>query len=458
MKLLILLLISSSIFASTYRIKIASIFSTQIRKELSNKGIDFGHGSGNAIDIFTSLPKVKLESIISYPFEVIEVEKSRPYNQKKKSINDYYDYAETVQALRQLEANHSQYAKVYNLNERYEAETTVDGNSIMALKVGKNPNAIEAKAKIIFIGQHHARELMTHHAVMDIASKLLAELSQKKENALETIESSSVWFVPVVNPDGLNYVFNRNNMWRKNRRLNDNGTYGVDLNRNYQFEWGTCGSNSSTPSSDIYKGSHAHSEIEVALMDKLNEELKAQYVISFHSSGDEVLYPYVCHKNQIITDQDVYYDLKDRLASHLGYGKRYASSSGEDFEHHFNKHGSLSFLLEIGKSFQPRFSTYKSTVKPKILKILPFLVNELKTGFVTFEVKYKNNQAQSGVKIDIAQAPLKLKEVRITDTNGQLMRKVNQSVIDVTLSKDGKTKSLQVKLPTRQSQKVNITF
>ena len=54
--------------------------------------------------------------------------------------------------------------------------------------------------------------------------------------------------------------------WRKNRRRNAGGSYGVDLNRNYPFGWSfTCGG-STTETSSNYRGTQAASEPEVRTM------------------------------------------------------------------------------------------------------------------------------------------------------------------------------------------------
>ena len=208
----------------------------------------------------------------------------------------------------------------------------------------------------------------------------------------------------------------------------------------------------------------AASEIETQVMDRFAAELTPQYLISYHSSGNEVLFPYVCHKNTVITDQDVYYSLRDRLAQHIGFGKRYASSSGEDFEHHFHRYGSLSFLLEIGKEFQPSFKTYQNTVWPNVKKVLPFLLKELKSSMLTVKVIDEEGIALKGATVLIKEQPLLQNEVRVTNARGVLKRKLNaqsnQYWIKVALSgylgqklpvkiDEGKNKEIVVELVKR---------
>jgi len=69
-----------------------------------------------------------------------------------------------------------------------------------------------------------------------------------------------------MNPDGLAYVWSTDNMWRKNRKLNPGGSYGVDLNRNYPIGWNFSCGGSSVETSETYKGISAASEPEIQTM------------------------------------------------------------------------------------------------------------------------------------------------------------------------------------------------
>jgi hypothetical protein len=79
------------------------------------------------------------------------------------------------------------------------------------------------------------------------------------------MDQVDVYLVPIMNPDGYEYSWTTNRLWRKNRR--DNGmfpvpSWGVDLNRNWDDHWGLVGS-SKWPTSDTYMGPSAASEPEV---------------------------------------------------------------------------------------------------------------------------------------------------------------------------------------------------
>ena len=109
-----------------------------------------------------------------------------------------------------------------------------------------------------------------------------------------------MWFIPVVNPDG--YVYNESiepnggGMHRKNRRDTNcgNGTSrGVDLNRNFGYNWGENDIGSSpNPCSDVYRGESSFSEPETqALRDFiLNHNFKN--VLNFHTYANTYIHPF----------------------------------------------------------------------------------------------------------------------------------------------------------------------
>ena len=47
------------------------------------------------------------------------------------------------------------------------------------------------------------------------------------------LDNLDVYIVPIVNVDGYIYTWTNNRLWRKNRRDNGGGVFGVDINRNW---------------------------------------------------------------------------------------------------------------------------------------------------------------------------------------------------------------------------------
>ncbi len=106
------------------------------------------------------------------------------------------------------------------------------------------------------------------------------------------VNNYELYFVPMVNPDGHVYVENNNygnpnNWWRKNRRDNGNGIYGVDLNRNYSYKWGYDNIGSSgNPSSQTYRGPSPFSEPETTAIRNLMVATPFKFALDYHSYGE----------------------------------------------------------------------------------------------------------------------------------------------------------------------------
>jgi len=103
----------------------------------------------------------------------------------------------------------------------------------------------------------------------------------------------NVHYVPIVNPDGYVFAWTNNRMWRKNRKLNSDRTYGVDLNRNWKSGFGGSGS-SGVPGSETYRGTAAYSEPESkCVADYLAANMNnLKAAIDFHSYSQLMLRPW----------------------------------------------------------------------------------------------------------------------------------------------------------------------
>jgi len=457
----ILVALFSVAFANNYYVEIETKDPHALGRYLEKKGYEIALCSKSLkkLGVITPDPRV-LEhdlGISRSKHSILSVTPSQSYyDYLKKTIGripeeTYFNPEQTKEELMRLEKEHPQFAKVFNLNEWLGVETTSEGRSLYALQVSSSPQQLEDKPRVLLIGQHHARELMTHHAVLDAAKDILEQAAAGNTEYKNWIATSSIWFVPVVNPDGLNHVLTADRMWRKNRARNTDGSRGVDPNRNYGFGWGVCGNNSSNGSSQVYRGPSPMSEPEVQVMDKLNAKLQAQYVISYHSSGNEVLYPYRCGD---MAEADIYYTLRDRLAKHISFGKRVASSSGEDYEHHYHQYGSISFLLEIGTSFQPSFSTYRTQVWSRVKKVLPFMLNELHSAHVHVQVKDASGNPIAAT-LAVNGVNFKEGEVRKTNEFGSYRWKLTSGQHRMTVTAAGYS-SANIVVDTTQKQTYQV--
>lgn len=199
---------------------------------------------------------------------------------------------------------------------------TYEGNPTYAMKISDNPDINEAEPEILFDGMHHARE--------PIGMEICLETMKRLTNGYGTdtmltrlVNEREIFFIPVVNPDGYMYNYinwpNGGGMWRKNRQENSNGTFGVDLNRNYGHLWGfdDIGS-SSNPGSDTYRGTSAFSEPETQSMRTFINAHQFVFVINYHSYSNLFLWPW--GYDQIYTPDEAFFAaIGDTFVSFNGF-------------------------------------------------------------------------------------------------------------------------------------------
>lgn len=284
--------------------------------------------------------------------------------------SSYYTVAEIEAQIDIMAASYPGLAVKVNLSTLPGGALTHQGRSMFALKVSDNVNVDEDEPAIVLAAQHHARELNSPVMIIGAMGRVLSNYAT--DPAIQAVvDNREIYFVPMVNPDGVNHVWSVYNYWRKNRRSNG-GSFGVDLNRNYPFLWGLCGSSSNT-GSDIYRGPSPASEPETQTMRNLVARLRPEVYLDFHSSGQEVLRTYAPCANVSGTIYNLIDRYADDLRSPMAYQKRNPSASGEAPEDHWASGGTMSFLAEIGTTFQPSYAstlTEENRVWPGIRRVL----------------------------------------------------------------------------------------
>ena len=169
---------------------------------------------------------------------------------------------------------------------------------IQAVKISDHPALEENEPAILFTGVHHAREPLGAEICLYLL-KHLCENYTKQAETRRIVNETEIWIVPVLNPDGLEMSLNparSMSWWRKNcRDNNQNGKFdsdsdGVDLNRNYDFNWADGGSSDVT--SLYYRGPNAFSESETRAIRNLAFAQNFVFAIDYHSFGESILYPW----------------------------------------------------------------------------------------------------------------------------------------------------------------------
>ena len=153
-------------------------------------------------------------------------------------------------------------------------------------------NAAADRPVVLWNGCQHAREWVSPMTVVYIASRLVDDYDADPA-VRDLVDNIRFVVVPMANPDGYLYSWSSERFWRKNRRQNNTEDFGVDLNRNWGYQWGGDGS-SGNPSSDIYRGTSPFSEPETQVLRDLGLSFGSDLVahIDYHTFSQLILYPF----------------------------------------------------------------------------------------------------------------------------------------------------------------------
>lgn len=359
------LLLASPLAADSYRLRVDLPHFAADRSRLLTDGFDVTEEHAAAGWVEVILPERDLPRLAATGLAWRILERSRPL---RDILGGPLDLDSRYHTPAEIEADLLAWANAFptiaarvDLTAELGMPPTWNGQHIYALKISDSVGVDEDEPTVLCVGNHHCREIVTPEAMFDIIERLLTGYGSDPQ-VTRWVDEKEFWIVPTLNPDGLDYVWNSDNMWRKNRRLNPDGSYGVDLNRNYPFKWAACGNYSTNYSSNVYCGPSALSEPETATLAALARRERFSLVVDDHSYGQEVLYPYACgsmpHQVSSIVQQHML-----SAASAASYSYRLASAGGEHFEWEFHEIGGLSYLLEIAVEFQPTWNSSQAELQ-----------------------------------------------------------------------------------------------
>ncbi|OZG72311.1 carboxypeptidase [Hahella sp. CCB-MM4] len=198
----------------------------------------------------------------------------------------------------------------------YSIGETVQGRPMIMVKVGKKgwwdrwfdrgpvlkehgdrSHSFGFKPEVLYVATHHAREWVATQMAMRYL-KYLLENYGKDERVTKLLDTVDQWVMPVGNPDGYEYTFTDERLWRKNLADNDDDGVitqldGVDLNRNFSQNWGLDDEGSSPIISDAtYRGPEPESEPESRALVKFIKRHDFKFIISYHTYSNLILYPW----------------------------------------------------------------------------------------------------------------------------------------------------------------------
>jgi carboxypeptidase T len=273
------------------------------------------------------------------------------------SMGGFYTFTEVEQ---QLDSMHALYPLL--ITEKEAIGSSQEGRNIWTVKISDNPETDEEnEPEVLYTALHHAREPAGMMSVIYYMWWLLENYG-KDSQATYLVNNRQMWFIPVVNPDG--YAYNQSlytppsnfGYWRKNRRINEDGSRGVDLNRNYgpEYMWNSpYGGSSTVPSSDTYRGTSPFSEPEIFAIQGFIWFHNIKTCLNYHTYSNLLVYPWGYEHHE--TDDSLTFR---EFAFYLVEENRYLSGRDEETVNYVTRGGSDDFM-------------YGDLSKPKIFAMTP---------------------------------------------------------------------------------------
>ena len=291
-----------------------------------------------------------------------------------------------------------------DITDLYYIARSIQDRPIWCLEITDNPGVDEGEPGVLYMGLHHAREWPSLEICLNIAEQLTSQYGSNPD-ITNVVDNRRLWLIPCVNPDGYYYCHDQGHDWRKNRNyFPEFDSWGVDLNRNYGGSsngeiwgaWGTVGGGHVThdPDDSLYCGPSAFSERESTAIKNLFIENDICALISWHTHGELVLWPWAYE--YIPSPDDSYMSttgqqIASRITTQSGFGTYDPDQSSElypttgdttdwayGYAHYVLGRTTFAYTIESCNEFHPSAS-YLDQIVDENFNGAMFLLQEAET-------------------------------------------------------------------------------
>jgi extracellular matrix protein 14 len=175
--------------------------------------------------------------------------------------------------------------------------TSYEGRDIVALQVGVEHAASQSSRKALVVtGGLHAREWISTTTANYVAWSFITQYG-KDHVVTKFLDEFDIYFIPVVNPDGVDYTWNTDRLWRKSRQdTRVQLCRGMDLDRAFGYEWDGRGA-AGDPCSETYGGSEPFQAVEAQQLAgwaqaRSKQGIVFEGLVDLHSYSQQILFPY----------------------------------------------------------------------------------------------------------------------------------------------------------------------
>ncbi|EXJ66323.1 uncharacterized protein A1O5_10475 [Cladophialophora psammophila CBS 110553] len=265
--------------------------------------------------------------------------------------------------------------------------TSAEGRDIPALRIGaqvddSSTDSHASRHTLLIVGGSHAREWISVSTVAYIAYSLVTRYGHPQfPEVTKILNHFDLILVPVLNPDGYEYTWTTDRLWRKNRQATSIPFCpGIDLDRAFRFGWDGYG-NTDNACSDDYAGPGPLTAVEAQTLTEWaqnltrNNNVTFMSYLDFHSYSQEVLYPYsyTCE-----TDPPNLEDLEEVA---LGIAKSLRLTNG----HYYG----VESACQGSMVFQDRAQKARFQIEPQGGSALDFFYHDLDVK-LAFQIKLRD--------------------------------------------------------------------
>jgi murein tripeptide amidase MpaA len=305
---------------------------------------------------------------------------------------------------------------------------THQGRELIALKVTKDSRKVRdgSRPSVLYSSNQHAREWISLEVNRRLLHYFVDGWRANKKRIKNLLKTTELWFVISANPDGYQYTFDNERLWRKNLRDNDGDgqitiSDGVDPNRNFDQHWGFDNEGSSPdPADETYRGPAVASEPETRAMQGLINRISPRFQSNLHSYGEWLLYPQGWQVGTLDADYPLYVAAggTDANSAIPGFNPGQSAdtlyvTNGETTDYADTSRGTISFTPELGEGTPGAgfvFPDDEDLIQAEFQKTLAFHL-----GLAKSARKPANPKSPVGIKVK----PFYLDADEIDPQNGQ---------------------------------------
>jgi len=241
----------------------------------------------------------------------------------------YHEYTDLLAEMLQLAADYPAIARLDTLGE------SIQGRKILLMKISDNVGVDETEAEVFFDGATHGDEWIAEEVALFLINHLLENYGSDPV-ITNLVNHREIFVVPMLNPDGVT----------SRSRYN---AAGVDLNRDYGYQWEGWGGSGGP-----------FSQPEIKAVWSFHHEHRQCTSVSFHSGIEYISMPWSYHPDATMDDAH-YRHLSSGYSSSSGYpyGQGYHGMyeiHGSSKDTFYGCVGAIGWTIEVSVSKTPSSS------------------------------------------------------------------------------------------------------